>query len=438
MNSTLIQNNHRLSCRSCSSENLRLIWDLGYQPWGNNILTNEQIRTESYYPLRLFYCNDCTLLQLDHTVPKETMFLNHCYLSGTTETLQNHFYELAKENIKQFNLNKDDLIVDIGGNDGTQLLQYKKLGYKKVINIEPSYEVVKIATKNKINTYRQFFNKEFIDCQNTWRLFQIGNEWEESLTNNLLFSEKAKLINASGVFFHLEELHSVLQGIKKILDNDGVLIIQFMYAGMIIDKLSFDMIYHEHLCYYTLKSLINLLRQYDLEIFDAYFSEIHNGSIIAKVSHSNNSLTNSKTERYQKTYLKDNDYEISEFEKAFKKIDKHLTKLNNLLYSLSDEGKTIYALGAPVKGNTLLNTMNIGSNVIQKAFEKNKLKCGHFMPESYIPIVEQNKNDIPDYFLLLAYNFEKEILNDFKEEINSNKVKIIIPFPKIRILDHIN
>ena len=225
-----------LKCRACSSEKLKLLFDLGIQPWGNNILSENQIRTEAYYPLRLFYCEECELLQIDFTVPKEIMFLDHCYLSGTTETLKTHFYNLAKENIEQFNLTNDDLIVDIGGNDGTQLQEYKKLGCYKVLNIESAKKIAEISDKSGTYTINNFFNESLVD-------------------NWLVSNRKAKLINASGIFFHLEELHSVIRGIKKLLDDNGVLVIQFMYAGMLVDKLSFDMIYHEHLCYYTLTNI---------------------------------------------------------------------------------------------------------------------------------------------------------------------------------------
>jgi SAM-dependent methyltransferase len=323
---------------------------------------------------------------------------------------------LANENIKQFKLKKDDLIVDIGGNDGTQLLQYKKLGCELLVNIEPSKNIAKISKdENKIPTIPHFFNEELIDSY-----YPV---------------KKAKLINASGVLFHLEELHSVLRGIKKLLADDGVLIVQFMYAGMLVDKLSFDMIYHEHLCYYTLNSLECLLAMHDLEIFDAYFSEIHNGSIIAKISHSDNRYKFKITDRCKASFEIGEKYNLDTFKEAFELIDFHLDELSTMLINLNLQGKTIYALGAPVKGSTFLNTLKLDSRVIQKAFEKNPLKIGKYLPMSYIPIVEQNKDDLPDYFLLLSYNFRNEILEQFKDEINSGKVKIIIPFPEIEIID---
>ena len=120
-----------MKCRSCRSEELELILDLGEQPWCNDFLTKERVGKEETHPLRLFRCEECELLQIDQTVPKEVMFGDHCYLSGTTQTLRDHFLEMAKENVLQFNLKTDDLVVDIGGNDGTQLLQYKEAGVFK-------------------------------------------------------------------------------------------------------------------------------------------------------------------------------------------------------------------------------------------------------------------------------------------------------------------
>jgi hypothetical protein len=147
-----------MKCRSCSKQNFISILDLGKQPWCNDFLTKDQCGKENFYPLHLRYCKNCELLQIDHTVPKETMFLDHKYVSGTTKTLQKHFFDLAKENVEQFNLKDGDLIVDIGGNDGTQLLQYKKLGINNVLNVESATSIAKISETNNIPVVNKFFN----------------------------------------------------------------------------------------------------------------------------------------------------------------------------------------------------------------------------------------------------------------------------------------
>ena len=138
-----------MNCRGCGAHHLELILDLGEQPWCNDFLSLERVGTEPTSPLRLNYCTQCELLQLDHTVPKEIMFADHCYLSGMTKTLQNHFYEVAMENVKQFQLQPADLVVDIGGNDGTQLRQYQKCGIHSVLNIECAERVSAIASTTR-------------------------------------------------------------------------------------------------------------------------------------------------------------------------------------------------------------------------------------------------------------------------------------------------
>ena len=399
-------------CRGCNSEKIKLILDLGNQPWCNDFLKEEDVGSEQKYPLRLCYCEDCELLQLDHTVSKETMFADHQYLSGMTKTLVNHFYEVAEENVKQFNIQSDDLIVDIGGNDGSQLLQYKKVGVENVLNVESAKRVSEISRSAGIETINEFFN--------------------ETCAKKHLGEKSVKLYNASGVFFHLEELHSVIEGIKYSLRDDGILIVQFMYAGTMIEKLNFDTIYHEHLCYYTLRSLNNLVSQYGLEIFDAYYSEIHSGSIIAKITHSGGPL-NHKSTRFLELLEIDKQYTIERFQEFSDKIEKRRGALKELLSDLKKAGNTIYAYGAPAKGNTLLNYFDIDKTLIDKAVEINELKVGHYLPQSHIPITLEDASDFPNYYLLLSHNFADEIIKK-NQELISKGVDFIIPFPEVTIV----
>ena len=401
-----------MQCRSCDSENIELILDLGNQPWCNDFLTESQVGNETLYPLRLNYCHGCELLQLDHTVPKETMFGDHCYLSGMTKTLIDHFYEVAEENIKQFDIQPQDLVVDIGGNDGSQLLQYQKQGIDNILNVESASRVSMIAESQGVRTINEYFNRQSVEEH-------IGEK-------------KVKLYNASGVFFHLEELHSVIDGIQFSLRGDGVLIVQFMYAGTMIEKLNFDTIYHEHLCYYTLSSLSNLLAPYGLEIFDAYYSEIHSGSVIAKITHASGPL-NRKTDRLEQLVEKDKKYTLEEFKKFASKIEQQRYLLKEILESYKNDGQSIYAYGAPAKGNTLLNYFEIDKTLVDKAVEINEMKIGTYLPQSHIPIVKESKEDLPDYYLLLSHNFADEII-DKNQDIIAAGVKFIVPFPQIQVV----
>ena len=300
------------------------------------------------------------------------------------------------------------MIIDIGGNDGTQLLQYLKAGCGNVLNIESASNIAKLSKDSGIPTVPKFFNEECVD------LLGIEN--------------KVKLINASGVFFHLEELHSVIRGIKKCLKEDGVFIVQFMYLGDMVRKLSFDGIYHEHLCYYSIESLSNLLEPYGLEIFDGYHSEIHGGSIIAKICHSNNKKD--ETERFKTLKKEDRDlvnYEslklFSENVRSFRKD--FIEKIN----SIKDQGKKIYGFGAPAKGNTLLTYCGFDNNVIECIFEVNDMKVDLYTPYTHIPIVKEDHSIVEDdsYALLLSWNFADEIISKCSD-LTERGVQFINPF----------
>jgi len=329
-----------------------------------------------------------------------------------TSTLGNHFLDIAKENKEQFDLQEDDMIVDIGGNDGFQLMQYKNLGLNNVVNVESAENICVFSRKKGIKTINAFFNEE-----------EAKNSFEYRGT---------KLINASGVFFHLEELHSVIRGIKYMLANDGVFVIQFMYAGAMIENNNFDTVYHEHLCYYTLRNVIDLLKPYGLEVFDAYYSDIHSGSIIAKVTHKD-SVRNKNTKSFMKTIERDKKYTLEEYQNFFKTVKEYKDNLYNFLSDLKTKGNRIYAYGAPAKGNTLLNYCGITNDLIDKAVEINKLKLGFYLPQSHIPIVLEDKGDLPDYYLLLSHNFADEIIKK-NHDIIEQGVKFIIPFPEIKVV----
>ena len=389
-----------------------VVLDLGEQPWGNNFLTESEVGKEPFYPLKLVYCNQSELLQLSYFVPKEVMFLNHTYLSGMTKSLQSHFYNTAKENLEDLNLSFDDVVVDIGGNDGTQLLEYKKLGFNNVINIESASNICKLSEDSGITSHNMFFNEDNV--------------------KGVIDKGSVKLINASGVFFHLEELHSVIKGIDYILSDDGVFVVQFMYSGAMVENGNFDTIYHEHLCYYTINSICKLLSNYGLKIFDAQFVEIHSGTIIAKFCKESCDKY-PVTERCLEQIERDKKYDLQSFLDLGEYIKGRRDNLRSFLKDLKDNNKTIYAYGAPVKGNTLLNYMRIDDTIIDKVVEVNPLKIGKYTPGTNIPVTEESLEDLPDYYLLLSHNFKDEILKKNKDLLDKG-VKFIIPFPEIEVI----
>lgn len=377
-----------MHCRVCDQQNLSLAIDLGKQPWGNHFLKKEEVGQEPFYPLRVLYCHDCQAAQLDYTVKKEVMFSDHTYLSGMTRSLSDHFREVADEvDIRFFNSQLKKTVLDIGSNDGTQLKHYQDLGYE-VTGVESSKRVAEIANQNGVPTLHSFFNLELAE---TLQPFDI--------------------INASGVFFHLEELHSVTEAIKRLLKKDGVFVVQFLYMKRIMENCAFDQIYHEHLLYYTLKTVETLLNQHGLALFDAKLSPIHGGSIIGFVSHYGERPPSKQLEELRKLEKRSgcNRYE------AYLDLAKRMSilKEENLEYleAKKREGKRIYGMGAPVKGNTLLNYFGIGKNYLDCLVEKNPLREGLFSPGMHLPIqIEEKLVSPPEVYYVLAWNFKNEIL----------------------------
>jgi 2-polyprenyl-3-methyl-5-hydroxy-6-metoxy-1,4-benzoquinol methylase len=386
-----------MHCRVCSTAGfLELVLDLGHQPWGNNFLTKEQLGHEAKYPLRLVWCSKCKTSQLDHTVSKEIMFSNHTYLSGTTQTLKNHFDVLSKRVKKEhFSQTDNPKILDIGSNDGTQLSYYKNLNFE-VLGVESSNNLVQIALENGIKTTHNYFDLNFA----------------------LSLDYKFDLINASGVFFHLEDLHSACEAIKILLDKNGIFLVQFIYMQEMQKNSSFDQIYHEHLLYYNLETINYLLNIYDLELFDAFLSPIHGGSVIGFVGHKNTKpiSNNLKTMIKQEKDLKSN--EISTYLQFAQSISGIKNKTTEWVSKLMNNEKKIMGLGAPVKGNTLLNYFGFDSKILSGLLERNTSRRGLYAPGSHIPIIIEDELDyFPDAYLVLAWNFKTEILERHKKEV---------------------
>jgi 2-polyprenyl-3-methyl-5-hydroxy-6-metoxy-1,4-benzoquinol methylase len=378
-----------INCRVCDSNNLERALDLGYQPWCNNFLKEEEVGKEPYYPLHVLYCHDCAAVQLDFTIPKEIMFGNHTYLSGVTRSLSDHFRAVAEEvDSRFFNSTAGKSVLDIGSNDGTQLKHFKALDYQ-VLGVESAKTPAKIANDAGIETINEFFNLDFV--------YRLG--------------QKFHVINAAGVFFHLEELHSVTEGISEALREDGVFLLQFLYMKSIVENLAFDQIYHEHLLYYNLQTVEVLLNHHGLAMFDAYLSPIHGGSIIGFVTHKGKRKPSKRLKHMRRVEEEERSNEFSTYVQFARRIEQ--MKEENLAYieTLKRQGKKIFGFGAPAKGNTLLNYFGVGTQYLDCLVEKNKLRRGLYSPGMHIPIIlEDELKEVPDIFYVLAWNFKKEIL----------------------------
>jgi SAM-dependent methyltransferase len=376
-------------CRVCDATDLEPVVDLGLQPWCNHFLRADEIGREPYYPLRVVFCHDCHTAQLDYTVKKEVMFSDHTYLSGTTRSLSDHFQQVASEVDSRFFARRPSKsVLDIGSNDGTQLKHFQKLGYE-VLGVDPSKTAARIAVEAGVPTVNDFFSLELAKG----------------------FRRKFDVINAAGVFFHLEELHSVTEGIREVLAEDGVFVVQFLYMRRIMENVAFDQIYHEHLLYYTLATVQTLLARHGLRMFDAQLSPIHGGSIIGCVGHARRREPSDRLQRMRAAEEADRTNTLD----AYLQFAAHIEQMkqDNLRYldAAKADGKRIYGMGAPVKGNTLLNYFGIGEQYLDCLVEKNELRRGLFSPGMHLPIrIEKELTDAPDVYYVLAWNFKNEIL----------------------------
>jgi len=376
-------------CRICDSPHLDLAIDLGIQPWCNDFLTSNRVGHEEFYPLRLMHCRTCRGVQLDYTVPKEVMFADHTYLSGITQSLSNHFRGIAEDvDARFFHAVPDKSALDIGSNDGTQLKHFKALRYD-VLGVESSRTTAQIANQAGVSTINAFFDRDM--ARRLGRKFHV--------------------VNAAGVFFHLEELHSVTEGIREVLHENGVFVVQFLYLKRIVENCAFDQIYHEHLLYYNLETIQVLLERHGLAIFDAYLAPIHGGSIIGFATHAGIQKPSRRLDTLLAAERACHSNEFGTYVAFGERIEEMKTSNLAFLDSAKRKGKRVFGFGAPAKGNTLLNYFGIGTQYLDCLVEKNPLRQGLYSPGMHIPVVLENElRALPDIYYVLAWNFKQEIL----------------------------
>jgi hypothetical protein len=403
-------------CRICKGSRLTKFLDLGEQPHCNRFLSKEELnQPEKFYPLDLYFCADCALVQMVNVVPSKVMFKNHPYVSGTTGTLSEHFSKVARELIDRFHIPPRSLVVDIGSNDGTFLKSFSSFNVR-TLGIEPAAKIAGLATAAGIETVNDFFSSRVAA--------EIRTRYGP-----------AKIINAAGVFFHVDDLDDFVLGVRHLLDDDGVFVIQAIYLVDMIERNSFDNVYHEHVCHYSIKPLDVLFDRFDMEIFDVRRVPIHGGSIVAHAGKKGRFRRTAEGERLKSEERAKGLHDLPRFEKFAANAMQIMTDLLSMLRALKAKGHRIAAYGAPAKGNTLLNYCKIGPDILEYAVEKNVLKCGLYTPGMHIPVITEQEaaSRPPDYYLLLAWNFAEELLAKEKQ-YRSRGGKFIVPIPEPRIV----
>jgi len=406
-----------MNCRMCNNNALELFLDLGFVPLVDRFLSFEELNhPEKFYPLNVHLCKKCGLAQLGYLVPPKELFnVNYAYESGTTEGRRKNHSKLASYVCKEFKISKNSLIIDIGSNVGILLECFKKEGMK-VLGIDASKNVVKIANSKGIQTICGFFDDKLVQ--------KIISD-----------KQKAQVVTATNLFAHIQDYDSFMIALKKLLDENGIFVLQVPHFLQLVKHLEYDTIYHEHVSYFGLKPLITFFKKWDMRIFDVHETDIDGGSIRCFVSYKGKKSISYNVKKILEQEKKEKLYSLERLSRFAKDVKKQKLKLLELLISLKKKNKKIVGVGAAAKGNILLNYCKIDNNILNYVTDKSKLKINKFTPGSHLQVYSDEKllNDHPDFALILAWNFAKEIiknLNDYKREGG----KFIIPIPMPRIV----
>ena len=400
----LLQSIYKFKCRCCGSNKLKRVLSLGYQPLANNLLNNKDENVKKY-PLELNVCENCFNCQLSVTIDKNEMFSNYLYKSSTTKSFRDHFKLAAKQYIEKFQLEKDAYIIDVGSNDGIALKPFLELEYKNVQGIEPAKNLADLANKNGINTFHGYL--------------------EDKALNPI--KNGADLLLASNVFAHSDDLKSMAESMKKLIKPKGKIIIEVQHLLRTLEDLTFDNIYHEHVNYWSLTSLITFFKDLGLIIFDVEEINTHGGSIRIYISQDKKiKISSSVIELLNKEEqfgLK----QINTYLNFGKRVENIKSNFLKNIKILKEKHNEIIGYGAPAKATTALNYFNV-SNDINFIIEDNDFKHGKYVPGVNIPIFSKDKiKNNNAAILVLAWNFF--------EEIKKNNTQLSNKFINIKSLE---
>jgi hypothetical protein len=376
-------------CRICGGKKFKKVFSLGRQPLANNLLDSPKVK-EKKFPLEIIECIHCGLVQLNYIVPKEAMFDNYFYIPSISKTYLAHFDELSRAMIKELQLKKNSLVVDIGGSDGSLLTFFEKRGMN-VINVEPAKNV-------------------------TSKVFKINNYFHKE-TAELIVKKygKAKLVTTTNVFAHIHDLHEFIDNLHVLLDDDGVFFAQFPDVKNLFKENQFDTIYHEHLSYFTHEPLYHLFSNKPFEIFKLENSDIHGGSM--------------------RLYVRRRKPLLQTFTKNVENIKEELT---TFILDQKSKGKKIAAFGAAAKGMTLLNYCELDNKIIDYVADGTPYKQGKYSPGTHITIVPEKEliSNPPDIIIILAWNYKDEIIKKVRAMYAKKKREItfVIPIPNVEII----
>ena len=394
-----------------------MILDLGEQPPSDAFVENiKSISQEIKFPLRLGLCNDCFFVQLLDIVDKELLFKHYPYMTSASKPIVEHFKKYANEIYNDYLISKNEpTVLEIASNDGSMLLEFKKLG-TKVIGIEPAENIAKIANESGILTKNSFFSS--------------------ALAKEISKTENISVVVANNVVAHVGDLHDFMEGIKILIKENGIFVFEVPYLNDLLQKLEFDTIYHEHLSYFALSPIINLVHQFGLEVFDIKKQSVHGGTIRVFITKKGNILQKNSVQKFLDEEHQYGLDKILTYEKFAQNVIDLKSDLIESIVKLKKEKKSLIGYGASAKGTVLLNYCNIDHTILDFIVDTTPLKQGKLTPGTHIPILPPNAMESKgdgDLVLLLIWNYKDAILE--KEKLFRSKGgKFLIPIPKPEIL----
>lgn len=403
-------------CISCQTKGLKPILDLGLMPRSDGLVEETgKGKKELELPLRLGYCEECSLVQLLETHAPDEMFgEEYFYFSSFSEDLLKHSRDHALELIEKRDLGTDDLVVEIASNDGYMLQNFKEKGVG-TLGIDPAINPATAAREKGIETIVDFFGK------------RVAGELLEQ-------GKHANVIIANNVVAHVEDQNDLVAGMSTLLADDGVVVVEFPYVRDLIEHVEFDTIYHEHLCYFSLGSAKTLFERHGLYLNDVRRLPIHGGSVRLTFQKKPNPSEDVIETLNKEAALGLDTYEYySNFGgdvRAFRE------KMRNLIGEVKEDGKRVAAYGAAAKGTIMLNYLGLNNRNVEYVVDKNVHKQGKYMPGVQVPICDPEKllGDKPDYVVILPWNFRDEIVRQ-QQEFLGNGGRFIVPIPNLEIVE---